>query len=113
MPTVIDTNPFPLGAIKPTPGTPLSILANYPDLDVDLYSCNLILCQALPGNTGHCFLGNSRLNKTTGEGVFFNFLWPGDAFVLSNFYQNTYRLSDFMVDTDTLGDGLNVSIYIR
>lgn len=83
MPVNIDTNPFPLGFIHPTPGTPVSILQNYPDLDEELYSCNLILVQSDSQNIGRCFIGNTRLNTATREGLFYTLMAPGDTFVLS------------------------------
>jgi hypothetical protein len=86
---------------------------NYPDLDID-DCCNLILIQAHYGNLGRVFFGNHRLNSATGEGLIYTFTQPGDSIVLCNIVaQNVYKLSEFRIDVEVLGDGAWPSIYVR
>jgi len=113
MPVLIDSNPFPLGFITTAPGVPVSILANYPTLDVELYSCNLILIQSHSENIGRCFIGNERLNLLTGEGLIYTLMGAGDSFVLSNIAANVFRLTDFRIDVEFAGDGVTAAIYLR
>jgi len=112
MSTPIDSNPFPLDFIHPVPGVPQGLLVNYPDLYVD-DCCNLILLQSHPENKGRCFFGNHRLNLLTGAGLIYTLMAPGDSFVLYNNAQNVYKLSDFRIDVEFLGDGIVPSIYVR
>ena len=110
--SVIDSNPMPLGFVGTVPGTPVALTVNYPALDVDNH-CNLILLQSHSENHGRCFFGNHRLNLLTGEGLIYTLCAPGDSFVLYNNAQNVYKLSDFRVDVEFAGDGVNVSVYVR
>jgi hypothetical protein len=110
--SVIESNPQPLGFVTTAPGTPVRLTLNYPGLDVD-DCCNLILLQSHPENKGRCFFGNHRLNLLTGEGLIYTLMAPGDSFVLYNNAQNVYKLSQFRVDVEILGDGIVASIYVR
>ena len=110
--SVIDSNPFPLGAILGMPGTPARLTMNYPDLDVD-DCCNLIMLQSDSENVGRCFFGNHRLNLLTGEGLIYTLMAPGDSFVLYNNAQNVYKLSEFRIDWEFAGDKVRSSIYVR
>lgn len=107
----IESNPQPLGFITTTPGTPVSLLANYPDLENEYV--NLILLQSHSENLGRCFFGNTRLNLLTGEGLIYTLMGAGDSFVLTNIAQNVYRLQDFRIDVEFAGDGVMVSVYVR
>jgi hypothetical protein len=111
MSTEIDSNPFPLGLIQPTPGSPLGLLQNYPDFDCPYV--NMILVQSWFGNLGRCYIGNQRLNASTGEGLLYTLIAPGDVFVLGSTAQNVYRLAEFAVDVEVPGDQVQVSVYVR
>jgi hypothetical protein len=101
--TNIDINPFPLGAIAPTSGTPLNLLTNVPDLA--LTRCKVITVFAPSGNTGNVYVGRSTLNKTTLAGVLL-VLEAGEtkALPFDQSAGNVQELSKYFVDVDTTGD---------
>ena len=111
MPTDISSNPFPLGLVTPTPGTPAVLTATTPDFTEEYV--NAILLETADHNRGKCWFGNTSLNKATNAGISHQFLVPGDVFVLSTNVQNMYRLAEFRIDTEIAGDGVFVSVYVR
>lgn len=119
--TSLVSNVQSLGLIQPTPGTPLGIFSNYPDMILAGGALgpnalvNLILFQYVtqPGSTGLGYIGDPRLNKSTLVGGIYKLLANGDSFSLSSFALNVFVASSFMIDVDTLGDGVLVTIHVR
>jgi hypothetical protein len=111
MPTSITSNPFPLGSVTGTPGTPVRLTANIPDFDTDYV--NHIKIQSHPSNTGKVYLGNATLDVSADTGILHVLMVPGDTIVMSSFAINVYRLSDFRLDFEDSGDKAIVSVYVR
>lgn len=77
------TNPFSLGKITATSGTPASIMTNRSTYTE--YRCNRLEIQALFTNTSskRVYIGNSTMDISTMAGVL-RILDPGEAWVLQN-----------------------------
>jgi hypothetical protein len=114
MATVIDSNPFPLGVIKPTPGSPVGIFQNFPDLATGIYTyANMITFQAHYGNSGKIYIGNQSLDVATDTGILYVLINYGDALSVGSFALNVIDLRNIRIDAETLGDGVFVSMFIR
>lgn len=102
-PTPVDINPFPLGAIAPTSGTPLSVLNNFPDLA--LHSAKVLTFFAPATNSRTVYVGRKELNRGTLAGVLLT-LEPGEtkALPFNEAGGNMLDLTKFFVDVDTTGD---------
>ena len=105
----IDINPFPLGAVAPTSGTPLSVLTNFPDLCAK--SCKLASFYAPDSNSGKVYVGASTMVRTTFSGVLL-VINPGEtrALPFNDSAGNTLSLNEFYLDVDTTGDRAVVSV---
>jgi hypothetical protein len=106
MAAYIDINPYPLGAVKvPTPGTPVALLTNVPELLQK--KCNVLVVQALPSNGGSCYVGRQNMSKTTFVGVV-TIVSPGETKSIP--YDigglNQINLAAFYADADVAGEGL-------
>lgn len=101
--TSVDINPFPLGAIAPTAGTPLNVLNNFSTLAST--SAKILVVYAPTANTGNVYVGRSTLNKTTLAGVL-AVLIPGEtkALPFNDYSGNVLALNKFFIDVDTTGD---------
>ena len=95
----MNINPYPLGAVTPTPGTPLRITNNESTF---AFQVNAITVSAPLSNTGRVWVGIQTLNKTTLAGVF-TILEPGQEW---NLVMRATGVDPkrFWVDTETAGD---------
>jgi len=121
--TNITTNPFALGKVVPTPGTPANLCSNFPSAyGQPTPGANLIANQmqvrALPprgvtaGNVGQVYIGESTMNKATLAGVLC-VLQPGESISMGTpNAANTLAVGSYFVDSDTAGDGVYALIYI-
>jgi hypothetical protein len=107
--TFPDLNPYPLGQIAPTSGTPLSILANFADLAFT--RAKVVTVFGLSGNSGAVYVGRSNMNRSTLVGVLL-IVSPGETKTLpfSELAGNCLDLTKFFVDTDTTGDAALVDV---
>lgn len=109
--TQIDINPFPLGAIAPTSGTPLNVLTNFSDLVSSHAKALTIYGPA--SNTGKVYVGRSTMNRSTLAGVL-AVVGAGEIRTIPFNYQggNNLDLTKFYIDVDTTGDqGLVVALF--
>jgi len=109
------SNPSPLGMIKPTPGTPLLLVDNFPLLPGEL--ANSIYIQVLDTNVGKVYIGNRNLNKAVANTVILVLPPPTitttpDVTWEIPSYPNPFLLGDYKVDVDVLGDGVRAD-YIQ
>lgn len=111
------TNPAPLGYVKPTPGTPLSVLAGTPAAANQGFTCFALRFDAerSPGtpNTGRVYIGLSGMNTVTGAGVLLT-LEPGqnDSYHGPDGSGNKLQPDTLFVDVDTAGDGVRISAMV-
>lgn len=104
-----DTN----GTIKPTPGTPLRATNNF-TTPAQRVGCHSLMVEALPANAGKCYIGSSKMNKTTLVGVWAilaiptNNILPSFSATLS-YAPGGFNLADVFIDCDNNGDGVLVS----
>lgn len=120
MATVFDSNVFPLGVIRPTPKSPLSVFTNYPDLlQLQTFAdgrVNMLLFQALNVNHTLAYVCGPHVdrNQANTDGVIFE-LNPGDSFSIagSSTSVNILEALNYLIDVDTLGDGVRVSVHVR
>lgn len=119
MPVEFDSNLFSLGVIRPTPGTPLGIFTNYPELLLSdptrTGAVAMILFQADTENSGEAYIGTQRLDLTDPlkPGLLYTLVNPGDSFSVSSYGLNIFEALKFRVDVEKAGDGVQVSIHIR
>jgi hypothetical protein len=103
MATYVDLNPYPLGAIQPTSGSPLNVLNNFPNL---VWTMSKVLTvTGLSTNSGNVYVGRSTMNRSTLAGVLL-IVAPGQTlqvpFNMTN--SNILDLTKFYVDVDHTGD---------
>lgn len=120
MATILDSNLFPLGVIRPTPGVPSNIFTNYPDFmtqDTLFHgSVNLLLFQADPKNKGAAYIGTFSLDKTQSltNGIIYTLMAGGDSFsIASPNTLNVFMSQGILIDVDNAGDGVQVTFYVR
>lgn len=112
----IPYNFFPLGVIRPTPGTPVDIFENFPALRLEEPSFygNMVLFQAYHDNAGKAFVGSEELDVVTDYGLYYTLMGAGDSFsVGTTGALNIFHLKQFRIDVETLGDGVIVSMFQR
>ncbi len=103
-----------LGIIKPTPGSPLGIFANFPALGSEIDYANMVLFQAHHDNAGVAFVGNDLLNSVTGAGLYYILAGACDSFsVGTTGALNIFALRSLRVDVEVPGDGVIVSVFVR
>lgn len=111
------TNPAPLGYVKPTPGTPLSVLAGTPAAANQGFTCFALRFDAerAPGtaNTGRVYIGLASMNPATGAGVLLT-LAPGenDSYHGPDECGNMLQPDNLFVAVDNAGDGVRVSAMV-
>lgn len=109
------SNPSPLGVVKPTPGSPLLLVSNFPALSGEL--ANSIYIQVLDSNVGKVWIGNRNLSKVVDSTVILVLPPPTitttpDVTWEIPSYPNPFLLGDYKVDVDVLGDGVRAD-YIQ
>ena len=104
----------------PNPGTPVSVTVNGDDPAANpgnLTHVQSIIIEALAGNTGKVYVGNSpTFNKTTGVGVIGIIVAPSSVLpswaAASPGGQNAIALNQIYIDTDNPGEGALVSAMV-
>ena len=106
-----------LGLIAPTPGTPLDILQNRPDLRGKGILANSVYFQVHKNNVGDVYIGKQGLNKVADSEII-SVLRPPTANFLNEMTMeitnqpNPYLLDEFRIDVDFLGDKVRVTAQI-
>lgn len=103
MAVLFDIQPYPLGLISPTAGTPLPITTT-------VQRAHTVIVQAWITNTKNIFIGREGMNTATGEGVIAVLMTPGASV---QFSIDTWDAMDprmIFVDTDNTGDGALCSV---
>lgn len=110
--TSADMNPFPMGAITPTPGTPKAITSNFAG-GLAFKNVKALIVQAPVGNTGVMYVGRSNLNRSTLDGVV-SIVNQGETKTVpySMTGDNSIDTSKFFTDSDTAGDKLLVAVLL-
>lgn len=109
-------NFYPLGVIRPVPGTPLDVFQNYPALRTDepWFYANMVLFQAHPDNAGKAYLGSEELDVATDTGIYYALMGAGDTFSIGTTGAlNIFHLKQFRIDVEAPGDGVIVSMFVR
>ena len=111
-------NSLPLGVIQPTPGTPLDLFGNFPDLRLKPFSCNNIYIQVLTGNLTDVYIGKTNLNKGTRVGLI-SVLRPPTANHLPDYVlwipnaSNAIFPAEYRVDVDNANDGIIATLFFQ
>jgi hypothetical protein len=97
-----------------TPGTPVPITAILP-ADLTPAAVHAVLLQALPSNTGAAYVGAAALNKATLASCYMVLATPTANSVPSfsavhNLLGQGVQLNDMVVDADTAGNGVLVTV---
>lgn len=112
--------PQPFGnVLVPTPGTPVRISSNFPNLTppvtgsvTDPVPCNKMNFIASPithggaGNTGSVYVGTATMVRATLVGVLVVIPKGGSLTITHNVGNNIYPFEKLYVDADTANDGL-------
>lgn len=108
-----DINPFPLGFIQPTPGTPVSITTKFSG-GLSFTHAKALIAQAPTSNQGPMYVGRQNLNKAQGSGII-SMVYPGEtkSIPYDLMSGNVIDMSKFYVDCDVVNDGLFVSALIE
>lgn len=113
MPFFLTSNPFSLGQIIATPGTPQSVLNNFPAAKGTKTPINMIAFQSHPNNSGNCYVGSASMNKVNLSGVL-RVLQPGDSWsVGDNMAGNIINLDTLYVDADNPSSGILAVAYTK
>src|SRR3972149_2472007 len=103
-----------LGLIAPTPGTPLDILQNRPDLRGKGTLANSLYYQVHKDNTGDVYIGKAGLNRAAETNIITVLRPPTANFLTDNWMEvtnqpNPYLLDEIFIDVDVPGDSVRVT----
>lgn len=99
--------PFPLGAVKPTAGTPLQVISNFSDLTTE--AVNSLWVQALVTNTSNVYILGQQAATAADKSGYTNVLFvlqPGQGTPINGKYGNQVWLKYLWIDVDNSGEGV-------
>lgn len=101
--------------VVPMGGTPVQITTGIANPIQD--KVHAILIQALKGNTGNVYIGDSSINRTTESGVYATLSIPTSNFIPSFTAAIVgapagIALKDFYIDADVNNEGVKITVLV-
>ena len=112
------SNPICFGKVLvPTPGVPVDLFVNQPQLRNNHVRVTTLMFQADPNNSGTVYLGVKGMNRGTRINTFAVIVKPQTTWqplcqISAASNVDLFDLDDFRVDADSAGDALIVSAVV-